>query len=70
MNGDVTSQRRWEAYDKLGTFAVYAMAFIFVVQAVGLEGRCCTSLVAAAYGRSSGPSLLVAMSTRGTLDTA
>lgn len=35
MQGDVTSQRRWEAYDKLGTFAIYVIGTILVIQ-VGL----------------------------------
>ncbi len=38
MKGDVTSQRRWEAYDKLGTFAIYAVSIILGIQALGLEG--------------------------------
>lgn len=32
MQGDVTSQRRWEAYDKLGTFAIYVIGTILVIQ--------------------------------------
>jgi hypothetical protein len=32
MQGDVTSQRRWEAYDKLGTFAIYVVGTILVIQ--------------------------------------
>lgn len=45
MKGDVTSQRRWEAYDKLGTFAIYAVSLILGIQALGLEGetRACTA---------------------------
>lgn len=39
MQGDVTSQRRWEAYDKLGTFAIYVVSFILVIQ-VGRLGDC------------------------------
>jgi hypothetical protein len=39
MKGDVTTQRRWEAYDKLGTFVVYVMTFVLGVQAIGLEGE-------------------------------
>ncbi len=38
MAGDVTSQRRWEAYDKLGTFVIYAVTFVLGIQALGLEG--------------------------------
>ncbi len=38
MNGDVTAQRRWEAYDKLGTFVIYAITFVLGIQALGLEG--------------------------------
>ncbi|KXZ55407.1 hypothetical protein GPECTOR_3g59 [Gonium pectorale] len=37
MNGDVTAQRRWEAYDKLGTFVIYAITFVLGIQALGLE---------------------------------
>jgi len=36
MQGDVTSQRRWEAYDKLGTFAIYVIGTILVIQVGGL----------------------------------
>jgi len=32
MQGDVTSQRRWEAYDKLGTFAIYVIGTVLVIQ--------------------------------------
>lgn len=32
MQGDVTSQRRWEAYDKLGTFATYVITVILSIQ--------------------------------------
>ena len=39
MQGNVTSQRRWEAYDKLGTFAIYALTFFLAIQALGLEVR-------------------------------
>ena len=28
----MTSQRRWEAYDKLGTFAIYVISTILVIQ--------------------------------------
>lgn len=38
MAGDITSQRRWEAYDKLGTFVIYAVTFVLGIQALGLEG--------------------------------
>eukprot|EP00198_Chlamydomonas_reinhardtii_P010846 XP_001700183.1 predicted protein [Chlamydomonas reinhardtii] len=38
MNGDVTAQRRWEAYDKLGTFVIYTITFVLGIQALGLEG--------------------------------
>ncbi len=38
MKGDVTTQRRWEAYDKLGTFVIYVMSFVLGIQALGLEG--------------------------------
>ncbi|GIM15846.1 hypothetical protein Vretimale_18540 [Volvox reticuliferus] len=37
MNGDVTAQRRWEAYDKLGTFVIYTITFVLGIQALGLE---------------------------------
>ncbi|GIL65671.1 hypothetical protein Vafri_19341 [Volvox africanus] len=37
MNGDVTAQRRWEAYDKLGTFIIYTITFVLGIQALGLE---------------------------------
>lgn len=40
MAGDVTTQRRWEAYDKLGTFIIYAVTFVLGIQALGLEGAC------------------------------
>ncbi|KAI8470017.1 MAG: Mechanosensitive ion channel-domain-containing protein [Monoraphidium minutum] len=33
MQGNVTSQRRWEAYDKLGTFAIYTLTIILSIQA-------------------------------------
>ncbi len=39
MQGDVTSQRRWEAYDKLGTFAIYTVSIVMGIQALGLEVR-------------------------------
>jgi hypothetical protein len=39
MQGNVTSQRRWEAYDKLGTFAIYALTIVLTIQALGLEVR-------------------------------
>ena len=39
MKGDVTTQRRWEAYDKLATFVVYAVTMVLGVQAIGLEGE-------------------------------
>jgi hypothetical protein len=39
MQGDVTSQRRWEAYDKLGTFGIYALSVVVGIQALGLEVR-------------------------------
>jgi len=32
MQGNVTSQRRWEAYDKLGTFAIYALTIFLTIQ--------------------------------------
>jgi hypothetical protein len=32
MQGDVTSQRRWEAYDKLGTFGIYAIGIVLAIQ--------------------------------------
>jgi len=32
MQGNVTTQRRWEAYDKLGTFAIYAFTIFFSIQ--------------------------------------
>jgi hypothetical protein len=32
MTGDVTSQRRWEAYDKLGTFGIYAIGIVLAIQ--------------------------------------
>jgi MscS family membrane protein len=35
MQGDVTSQRRWEAYDKLGTFATYVITVILSIQVGG-----------------------------------
>eukprot|EP00195_Chlamydomonas_chlamydogama_P016583 CAMPEP_0202913296 /NCGR_PEP_ID=MMETSP1392-20130828/60112_1 /ASSEMBLY_ACC=CAM_ASM_000868 /TAXON_ID=225041 /ORGANISM="Chlamydomonas chlamydogama, Strain SAG 11-48b" /LENGTH=714 /DNA_ID=CAMNT_0049604509 /DNA_START=272 /DNA_END=2416 /DNA_ORIENTATION=- len=37
MKGDITAQRRWEAYDKLGTFVIYVMSFVLGIQAIGLE---------------------------------
>ncbi|KAL6751057.1 Mechanosensitive ion channel-domain-containing protein [Haematococcus lacustris] len=37
VKGDVTLQRRWEAYDKLGTFVIYVMSFVLGIQAIGLE---------------------------------
>ncbi|MEW5303017.1 MAG: hypothetical protein WDW36_005750 [Sanguina aurantia] len=37
MKGDQTGQRRWEAYDKLGSFIIFAMTFVLGVQAIGLE---------------------------------
>lgn len=39
MQGDITSQRRWEAYDKLGTFGIYVMGVILVIQ-VGVTWLC------------------------------
>ncbi len=39
MKGDTTQQRRWEAYDKLGTFVIYALSFVLAIQAIGLEGE-------------------------------
>ena len=39
MQGNVTIQRRWEAYDKLGTFAIYVITTILSIQALGLEVR-------------------------------
>lgn len=39
MNGDVTAQRRWEAYDKLGTFVIYSITLVLGIQALGLEGE-------------------------------
>ncbi len=39
MKGDTTQQRRWEAYDKLGTFIIYALSFVLAIQAIGLEGE-------------------------------
>jgi hypothetical protein len=32
LTGDVTSQRRWEAYDKLGTFGIYAIGIVLAIQ--------------------------------------
>jgi len=32
MQGDVTSQRRWEAYDKLASFAIYAVSIVVGIQ--------------------------------------
>lgn len=40
MQGDITSQRRWEAYDKLGTFAIYAVSVVVGIQVRG-EGALC-----------------------------
>jgi hypothetical protein len=40
MKGDITAQRRWEAYDKLGTFVIYVMSAVLGIQALGLEGGC------------------------------
>jgi len=37
MKGDVTSQRRWEAYDKMGSFIIYVMSFVLGIQSIGLE---------------------------------
>lgn len=37
MQGDVTSQRRWEAYDKLGTFFIYVIGTIMVIQVGGCD---------------------------------
>lgn len=50
MQGDVTSQRRWEAYDKLGTFGIYAVSVVLVIQvrpqAGGRAGAlCCAACV-------------------------
>ena len=39
MKGDLTQQRRWEAYDKLGAFVIYALTFVLGIQAIGLEGE-------------------------------
>lgn len=39
MKGDVTVQRRWEAYDKLGSFVVYVVSFVLTIQAIGLESK-------------------------------
>lgn len=39
MKGDVTVQRRWEAYDKLGSFVVYVVSFVLTIQAIGLESE-------------------------------
>lgn len=39
MKGDATSQRRWEAYDKLGTFVIFVMSIVLGIQAMGLEGE-------------------------------
>ncbi|KAF6255019.1 Mechanosensitive ion channel-domain-containing protein [Scenedesmus sp. NREL 46B-D3] len=39
LQGDITSQRRWEAYDKLGTFGIYAIGLVLAIQALGLEVR-------------------------------
>lgn len=39
MQGNITSQRRWEAYDKLGTFAIYTVGTVLGIQALGLEVR-------------------------------
>jgi hypothetical protein len=41
MQGDVTSQRRWEAYDKLGTFGIYVIGTVLVIQV------CCPAGMAA-----------------------
>lgn len=38
MKGDATSQRRWEAYDKLGTFLIFVITIVLTIQALGLEG--------------------------------
>ncbi|GAX82316.1 hypothetical protein CEUSTIGMA_g9745.t1 [Chlamydomonas eustigma] len=37
MKGDLTQQRRWEAYDKLGAFVIYVLTFVLGIQAIGLE---------------------------------
>ncbi|GBF96207.1 small conductance mechanosensitive ion channel [Raphidocelis subcapitata] len=39
MQGNPTSQRRWEAYDKLATFGIYTLTIFFSIQALGLEVR-------------------------------
>lgn len=39
MKGDMTQQRRWEAYDKLGAFVIYALTFVLGIQAIGLESE-------------------------------
>jgi hypothetical protein len=36
MQGNITSQRRWEAYDKLGTFAIYVFTIFLSIQVQGL----------------------------------
>lgn len=44
MQGNVTRQRRWEAYEKLGTFGIYTITFFLSIQV----GRGC--LVAVGEG--------------------
>jgi hypothetical protein len=39
MQGNVTSQRRWEAYDKLGTFAIYTFTIFLSIQVGGRWGE-------------------------------
>ena len=39
MKGDLTQQRRWEAYDKLGAFVIYVLTFVLGIQAMGLDGE-------------------------------
>jgi MscS family membrane protein len=39
MQGDVTSQRRWEAYDKLGPFATYGVTVVLSIQVGGRGGK-------------------------------
>ncbi len=56
MKGDVTTQRRWEAYDKLGTFVIYVMSFVLGIQALGLEGKQQARSLAPARRRTYGSS--------------
>jgi hypothetical protein len=39
MQGNVTTQRRWEAYDKLGTFAIYVFTIFLSIQVGFFCGR-------------------------------